>query len=88
MDKPRIIPADPMGAAELPVEGVDVPATETAVQVEGDNPPNTSDQKLPPNFVENEGLNDRQFREANDVEGASREGREAELDAAQRGRTA
>ncbi len=79
MDKIRIIPADPVEAAQVPVEGVDIP------------PDETTDRKHPEYdraFAENEGLVKPNTRAAEDIERPQGEKLEATAEAARRGRTA
>jgi hypothetical protein len=79
MDKIRLIPADPVEAAQVPVEGVDIPADKT------------TDRKHPEHeraFAENEGLVKPDTRAADDVERPQGEKLGAAAEAAQRGHTA
>lgn len=83
MDRLRNLPPDPVEAAQVPVEGVDLPESDQAVQ--GDFTP-ASDQTR---FVENEGLLNRKDRDpARADDGVEGEGIGEAARAAQRGRTA
>lgn len=90
MDKIPIIPADPMEAASIPIEGVDIPeenSKESAVQKKGDDiPANKPHQDRA--FAENEGLVKPDKRPATGVETTNGAELEAAAEAAQRGRTA
>jgi hypothetical protein len=88
MDRMRLLPPDPMEAAQVPVEGVDVPETETALQPEGGEPSTRDQSQDQKQFVENEGLaNTTRPEVAEDVERPSTDSNEMAR-AAQRGRTA
>ena len=90
MDKPRILPADPVEVANLPIEGVDVPETNSeaaASQNEGDDIPARKPHEKK-GYVENEGLTDRKVTDPSSVESVEGEELGAAAEAAQRGRTA
>ena len=88
MDKPRIYPADPVEAAQAPVAGVDVPATDTAVHSEGDQTAVDRDPAKQRAFAENEGLVKPASRNASSIEGGRGDDLQDQTHAAQRGRIA
>jgi len=79
MDKIPIIPADPMEAAQMPIEGVDVPENYISRRQR---------KKRARNYPENEGLAKQKARDAAGVENADGGKLDAAAEAAQRGRTA
>jgi hypothetical protein len=82
MDKTRIPPPDPVEAAQVPVEGVDLPAGERAGQGATGSPTRNR------GFPENDGLVKPAPVDPADVDLTTGAQRDAASQAAQRGRTA
>lgn len=82
MDKTRFLPPDPVEAAQVPVEGVDLPEGDTASQGAID------DLRQRQAFPENEGVVKRELPDTADVDLTTGPQLDEAVQAAQRGRTA
>jgi hypothetical protein len=88
MDRTRILPPDPMEVAQMPIDGVDVPASEPETKSGEDQPPTEPRPRDQAQYVENEGLNNTPpSQPQQDVERA-RVDQDETARAGQRGRTA